>query len=90
VLGSQKSLRLSTEVGGRRLYEPLFERAEAPVRAGTTSAFIRETIARYLVPMSEPSASLPVSRPSPLPPLDAKTSSIAPIACGVAGTRGQQ
>jgi len=63
VLGPRNSLRLTTEVAGKRLYEPLFERAEARIEPGATSAFIHETIARYLVGAAEPSASMPTRKP---------------------------
>jgi len=63
VLAARTSLQLSTEVAGARLYEPLFERAEARVEPAATSVFIHETIARYLVGAAEPSASMPGRKP---------------------------
>ncbi len=52
VLEPRESLQLTTEVAGERLYEPLFERAEAKTAAHTpeaTRAFIHERIGRYLL-----------------------------------------
>ncbi len=52
VLGPREKLSLTTEVAGERLYEPLFERAEDKAAAsapGATSAFIHESIGRYVL-----------------------------------------
>ncbi|MEO8900472.1 MAG: DUF6607 family protein, partial [Polyangiaceae bacterium] len=61
-LASRQTLQLHTEVAGKRLYEPLFERAEAHLDATTSStnaAFIHETIQPYLLGVTEPSAAAP-------------------------------
>ena len=58
VLEPRRALQLTTEVEGERLYEPLFARAEGKAAANDpedTSAFIHESIARYVVgPVARP------------------------------------
>lgn len=58
VLAAHPALALHTEVDGKRLYEHLFERARAPRPESepSTPAFIRETIAKYLVASEAASA----------------------------------
>lgn len=58
VLAPRKRVQLSTEVDGKRLYEPLFERAEAHPDPGASGVFIHETIARYVRGASEPAAAI--------------------------------
>lgn len=63
VLAARANLQLVTEVAGKRLYEPLFERAEAHTAGDGNGTFIQETIARYLVSASEPSAAVSARKP---------------------------
>jgi len=58
VLAPRQQLRLTTEVGGKRLYEPLFDRLDdkaAPTDPPATRAFVHETIGPYvLAPDAQP------------------------------------